>query len=191
MVIVDRQTAGELSETEPPERPSAHTILGIEIEGLFYLLVSAGEGVQLLQFFMDIFEDQSGRTASLVFDDAGAKRFARNVLYALLERPQGLEITSRVPSVKSARKNGRKYTANVEFVIQAPTRLPDPDPDHEPQPGKSREMGWTWSVRSLTRGHWRRQAVGPRGAHGHRTIWIRPHWRGPEDAPLSVHPIAV
>jgi len=45
------------------------------------------------------------------------------------------------------------------------------------------------SVRFMVRGHWRRQACGP-GRQQHRHVYIAPHWRGPEGAPLS-HPATV
>lgn len=39
-------------------------------------------------------------------------------------------------------------------------------------------------VRFPVSGHWRRQAYGPERAY-RRPTWIAPHWRGPDDAPLS------
>lgn len=39
-------------------------------------------------------------------------------------------------------------------------------------------------VRYLVSGHWRRQAYGPKWSQ-RRPVWISPHVRGPEDAPLS------
>ena len=36
------------------------------------------------------------------------------------------------------------------------------------------------------RGDWGRQACGPQMAE-RKVTWIRPHWKGPVDAPLSAH----
>ncbi len=41
------------------------------------------------------------------------------------------------------------------------------------------------TVQFLVRGHWRDQACGP-GWSKHKTIWIEPYWKGPEDAPINV-----
>jgi len=46
-----------------------------------------------------------------------------------------------------------------------------------PPPG-----GWKLGSRFVVRGHYRRQACGE-GRQERKTIWIRPHWKGPEDAP--------
>lgn len=43
------------------------------------------------------------------------------------------------------------------------------------------------AVRRMVRGHWRSQACGPMLAD-RRLIWIRPHWKGPLDAPVLVRP---
>jgi hypothetical protein len=43
------------------------------------------------------------------------------------------------------------------------------------------------SVQTLVRGHFRRQAVGV-GRQGRKVIWIEPYWKGPEEAPILVHP---
>lgn len=40
------------------------------------------------------------------------------------------------------------------------------------------------TVRTLVSGHWRNQACGV-GSLDRKTIWIEPHWRGPEAAPLT------
>lgn len=43
-----------------------------------------------------------------------------------------------------------------------------------------------WSHRWLVRGHWRRQPYKEGGETIYRHIWIHPHIKGPEDAPLLV-----
>jgi hypothetical protein len=44
--------------------------------------------------------------------------------------------------------------------------------------------GSKWNVRSLTSGHWKRQACGEKGKE-RKLIWIEPYWRGPEAAPIT------
>jgi hypothetical protein len=46
------------------------------------------------------------------------------------------------------------------------------------------------SVQVLVRGHYKRQVVGV-GRSGRKVIWVEPYWRGPEDAPILVHPYKV
>jgi len=41
------------------------------------------------------------------------------------------------------------------------------------------------AVRTLVRGHWRRQACGPRHEE-RRWMHVEPYWRGPEDGPVAV-----
>lgn len=42
-------------------------------------------------------------------------------------------------------------------------------------------------VRSMVRGHWKRQPCGPRGEL-RKWLHVEPYWRGPEDAPIAVRP---
>jgi len=51
------------------------------------------------------------------FDGHRLDRLANNVLVALTERPDGLEVSERRPSAKAARKRGRRYYPGIEFVI--------------------------------------------------------------------------
>lgn len=39
---------------------------------------------------------------------------------------------------------------------------------------------WRLEARFVVRGHWRHQAVGPRGAGEHKLIWVSPYVKGPE-----------
>jgi hypothetical protein len=51
---------------------------------------------------------------------------------------------------------------------------------HDDDGGEHRHV----TVRYAVTGHWRRQAYGE-GRKYRRPVWIAPHWRGPDDAPLS------
>lgn len=48
----------------------------------------------------------------------------------------------------------------------------------------------TPSVQVLVRGHYKRQVVGI-GRAGRKVVWVKPYWRGPEDAPILSSPIRV
>ena len=54
----------------------------------------------------------------------------------------------------------------------------------------SGESGRHIHVRTLVSGHWRNQPCGTRNTD-RKTIWIEPHWRGPEEAPLTASSRAV
>lgn len=43
------------------------------------------------------------------------------------------------------------------------------------------------SVQHVVRGHYKRQVIGAAGSF-RKIVWIEPYWRGPEDAPILVHP---
>ena len=125
-------------------------------------------------------------------------RLANNVLVALTERPEGITVVERRASPKAERKRGRRYYPGVEYTIGSTTPLRkgeggegeggeggggnevDQDPPQVPH------EGWTLSVRTIVRGHWRRQPFGS-GLSARRVQWIRPHWKGPKDAPISAH----
>lgn len=50
--------------------------------------------------------------------------------------------------------------------------------------------GGRLSVRTLVRGHWRRQVCG-KGRQDRKLIHIEPFWRGPEDGPIPIRPHVV
>ena len=125
------------------------------------------------------------------FDEAQLHRIAQNAITALREKPDGITVTEHRPSAKAARKRGRKYFPEVEYVIGSTTPLwkrstegaaSTANDTSELEP----KEGWTLSVRTVVRGHWRRQPVGP-GHADRKLMWIKPHWRGPADAPVSAH----
>lgn len=64
-------------------------------------------------------------------------------------------------------------------VIRLHHRPTDPDNNAG---NTAKGTGHKMTVRSAVRGHWRRQFY--RSVNQHRHIWIDPHWRGPEDAPV-------
>lgn len=120
------------------------------------------------------------------FDKDTMNNVIDNLAYILAERPEGLDVLEHRPSAKAKRKQGVKNYSKVEYIIQ-PTRSA-----HTPANtgNGSTGIGDKLEVRTLVRGHYRQQPHGPRKAL-RRTQWIAPFWRGPEDGPISIHPIAV
>ncbi|MGI5286610.1 hypothetical protein ACQEVF_25180 [Nonomuraea polychroma] len=65
------------------------------------------------------------------------------------------------------------------------TTVPRDETGPAPEQAGTEEGGRKLSVRFPVRGFWRNQWYPSRGVH--RPKWIDPHWRGPEDAPIT-HP---
>jgi hypothetical protein len=187
LVTMSEPDALALSLTDPPawlvtspHGDDEQAPLGVEFGSHLSVIVDWRTGTG-----MWIEED---RTQPRPFEDEEAgKRFVANVGFALLERPDGLDIREYRPSPKAMRKQGRKHYPTVQYIIQAARDLHPAPPREERGP---RDEGWTQSVRTLVRGHWRRQPYGPENSLT-KVIWIRPFWRGPEDAPVSIHPVRV
>jgi hypothetical protein len=195
VVLPDLSVALELANTDPPvwlltspHGEDEYATLGIEIGNLTVTaIVCDWQDGTAIWIGDNISDEPYGTDRKRVpFDPEQEQRFIANIGFVLSARPEGLEIREHRPSPKAQRKRGRKYFPKLEYIIQAPR------PVHRPEPtgverGPHAEV-WTQSVRTLVRGHWRQQAHGP-GYSLHKTIWIRPTWRGPEDAPISIHPL--
>lgn len=99
-----------------------------------------------------------------------------SVLWHLLANPQLAEPTSVVPPRPRRRAAQRAGVTTppggVRLVHLSPTRA-----------GHGAGGGGIRSVRWWVRGHWRSQPYGPRRSL-RRPVWIDPHVRGPEGAPL-------
>lgn len=127
-------------------------------------------------------------------DREGFVSLVRNVHYVLHEHKakssfDGLIVTEHKPSAKSNRKRGRKYYPNVEYVIGSKTTIHLGDNEPDTRACGSRN-GWVQSCRTHVRGFWRHQAHGPKHAL-RKVIWVKPFWRGPVDAPISIHMVQV
>lgn len=79
------------------------------------------------------------------------------------------------------RRSRRAGILNPGAPVSVVTLRTGPSPDG-PSAGQPRGQGRTMTVRSATRGHWRRQWYP--SVESHRHIWIDPFWRGPADAPV-------
>lgn len=188
MILPELEVARELANTEPPAwlLTSPHgedefSGLGVEVGDDFMLIVNWRQSLGI--WVREDYDEEEGSTAP--FDQEEEKRLIANVGFALQERPEGLEIREHRPSAKAMRKQGRKYFPTMQYIMQAPRLLHPQGAGVERGP---RPEGWTLSVGTWVRGHWRQHAHGP-GYSLHKTIWIRPHRRGPEDAPISIHPV--
>jgi hypothetical protein len=176
----------ELSNTDPPEwlltSPDGQGVnspLGVDIGRGFAIVLNWRQGR-----FAWIQRDEEIGNEILLTEEQEIRLMA-NVGFVLQARPEGLEIREHRPSPKAMRKQGRRYYPQVEYILQTPRKLHTEPTGVERGP---RAEGWTLSVRTLVRGHFRQQAHGP-GYSLHKTLWIRPHRRGPEDGPVSIHPM--
>jgi hypothetical protein len=119
-------------------------------------------------------------------DDDDLAHLTENVGAAITRRPEGLSVAERRPSRQAARKQGLNpdHIPAVEYVIGSELLL-RARPDIEPG-GENDTTGRSLKVRTVVSAHWTHQVCGPRGSQ-RRLRWIGSHWRGPEDAPVSVH----
>jgi hypothetical protein len=122
-------------------------------------------------------------------DDALAN-LTSNLGAALVRRPVGVAIVERHPSRQAARKQGLNpdHIPSVEYVIGSEIVLGSPRPADEC--ADSSEGARSMKVRTIVGPHWTHQVCGA-GRSERRLQWIATHWRGPEDAPVSVHAVRV
>lgn len=95
---------------------------------------------------------------------------------ALLQQPlvtTASEYAPRAVQRRYRRLDSRSQAADPIRVIRLRT----------PSASSGSESGITYQHQWIVRGHWRRQACGPDRAE-RRPIWIAPHRKGPENAPL-------
>ena len=119
-----------------------------------------------------------------LFEESDAlDNLIQNTGVALTRRPDGLTIAARHPSRQAARKQGwdPDHLPSVDYVIGSTTR-----PRREADGDGSLGGGHKMTVRTHVEPHWTHQPHGPRSSL-RRVQWIPLHWRGPVDAPISVH----
>lgn len=101
---------------------------------------------------------------------------------ALIEQASSIRRTIERPPKKhraAARRDGRTLPdVAVVDVVRARRTATEPREDAD-APKRTYVHQW------IVDGHWRYQACGP-GRATHKRIWIEPHYKGPEDAPLLV-----
>lgn len=102
--------------------------------------------------------------------------FPRSLMSALLLINQPLSCTSLTSANRASQRRIARVGLPVDDVrVIALRNIPRAHVDGP----EDRE----WLHRWIVRGHWRRQPCGP-GRQERRPIWIEPHIKGPEDAPL-------
>lgn len=180
------ELAEAFAQTDPPADGTfdeqGHAI-AIEVGEVTHLTAYLGGNADEIFGF-------TGGTDWPQMDAESHQRLVRNVHYVLSEHRRassfdGLEVTSRVPSTRANKKRGRRYYPGVEFVIGSTTTIHLGDHEAQERAGGGRE-GWTLSKRTQVRGFWRHQAHGPKHSL-RKVIFVKPFWRGPADAPISVH----
>ncbi len=189
-----------LAETEPPtwdvQFPTGGGQWALEVgdcfvlyKGLWTFPPDEETPPELIPSWKDFLKKRILVCGACPLDTEQLNRLTNNVLVALTQRPECITVTNRRPSPKAARKRGRRYFPGVEYVIGSTASLwkgNEENPVVNEATPRTPPEGWTLSVRTMVRGHWRRLAV-RRGLAEGKVTWIRPHWRGPDDAPISAH----
>lgn len=104
----------------------------------------------------------------------------------LLMTQPGITAVDEQPLSRTMRRRAERegYNPNAVRVVRIRDQADTP---HREQPGER-----SYQVRWTVRGHWRNQWYPSRGEH--RPVWINPHVKGPQDAPLrtgdTVHVLA-
>jgi hypothetical protein len=189
IVIFDLETAVALANTDPPgallsspHGGNEHECLCLVVDRLYTRLITNWRNSESLEI---IDPDRPLDDPPFLFVDENLSRLITNVGFALLERPVGIRISEIRPTPQQM--IGREFYPGVAYILQTP-RPPRTASERSAdyffgrRPRSRRPLG----VRTAVRGHWRLQACGPQFSQ-HKIIWIQPTWRGPADAPISIH----
>lgn len=215
VVRLQEDVADAFCATDPPSAP--HTKL--DFSGLV-IEIGGGSLVTSARLPAEVFDDapewfppklledmhRTGQVAAYALEEfvegssmrpAKARedldRLIANVIYVLQEHRaksafDGLSVAERVPSVRANRKRGRKYLPGVEYVIGSTSKALTQGSGTATR--ATNVAANTIGVRTRVRGFWRSQPHGP-GRSLRKVIWVRPHWRGPEGAPISIHTVVL
>jgi hypothetical protein len=180
LAVLSDEVAMELAHTDPPGAllSSPHGVdewstLGVAVGKHHFRLVTNWRSADSIAF-----------AEPLRLQERDVRRLVTNVGFTLLERPVGLPIRELRPNPAVMHERGFLAFPGVAYIIQPPRRPRDAEDDAFVREITTPCGGMT--VRTLVRGHWRMQAHGP-GNSRRKPIWIRPAWRGPVDAPISIH----
>lgn len=116
--------------------------------------------------------------------------WAKHLMATLLLMRQPLVYQRAEPIRRGLRRQLERSgypTGDIRILDARPRRyttVPRDDDGHAPEQTEQ-ESGRKIGVRFPVRGFWRNQWYPSRGVH--RPKWIDPHWRGPDDAPIT-HP---
>jgi hypothetical protein len=193
IVVLDLETALELAETDPPgalltspHGGSEYATLCLVVARVHTRLITnwrSSESLEILD------PDRPLDDPPFPFSAESLQRLVTNVGFTLLERPMGLRVSEIRPTPQQM--IGREYYPGLAYIIQTPRPLRTAsertaDYFFGRRPRSRRPLG----VRTAVRGHWRLQACG-RQFSEHKVIWIQPSWRGPVDAPISIHAMEI
>jgi hypothetical protein len=98
----------------------------------------------------------------------------------------GVAAVDELPLPRTVRRRAERegYNPNAVRVVRIRDRADAPNREQHAE--RSYQVRWT------VRGHWRNQWYPSRGEH--RPVWINPHVKGPQEAPLrtgdTVHVLA-
>lgn len=105
-------------------------------------------------------------------------------IYAVDPANRSDYVRRRNPLAKSRRtKPGQQpWREPTEWIIGKAISIPREMRDATVEATGPSRVGWRVKNRFVVKGHPRNQACGP-GMLEHRTIWIKPYWKGPEHGP--------
>lgn len=201
IVSLDEATANAFASSAPPPEARADewplgSAYGIAIGEGSILVRHAIRPTNMPEENQRFFEIADGiipmEAWSCGVDFHGAEDALTNLIEgigaAIVSRPTGLAVIERHPSRKAARKQGLDpdRIPSVEWIIGSGLELrARSGPAHEDgsaEDSSDRRL----KVRTVVTPHWTHQPYGPRSSL-RRLQWIATHWKGPEDAPVSVH----
>ncbi|MFD9248535.1 hypothetical protein [Streptomyces bottropensis] len=131
--------------------------------------------VRTVAAFISEHDERYGETEGVAQDGVAAKAWPA-VRAALLLMQQPLAVVSEVEPDRAARKRLRRIGRERDSVRVIELRRP------KTAAGVSSDSSREYHHRWITRGHWRQQWFPKREVH--RPVWIAPHLKGPEGAPL-------
>ena len=100
--------------------------------------------------------------------------------WLLMRQPGVTEVEQHRPSRQQQRRAKRDgFAAGDVAVVRLRAQLTGDRPD-----GETADAARARTVRWMVRGHWRQQPYGPQRSL-RRPVWINPHLKGPQGAPLA------
>lgn len=104
--------------------------------------------------------------------------------WTLTQQPGITSTSHEAPGQPTDQRRARRSgITNPTAPVSVVTLHRPPVPDGSGSTPIAGEQGRKMTVRSATRGHWRRQWYP--SVESHRHIWIDPFWRGPQGAPVQ------
>jgi hypothetical protein len=108
------------------------------------------------------------------------KNLVHGAFLALANPEEFKKKTTSAASSSKKNRHGPPDLSQARYMLSAPISIDFRDMLHEHLTGKHKGGGAP-KVQFLVRGHWRQQAHGP-GRSLRTPKWIKPFWKGPEEA---------